>query len=236
MRPGCCSAIISYLTLLVLIFSLGFPWYFTAVRTSTTSDGSCDVLYLVSWESVYCRSRGGGCDGIYAEDGVLPCPYDNENWRKHPEILTMLGLVSDNTPAKTVQLYNYVGILLAYATGTSLLIAVGITVVCVRQRPGPKICKCIYLIVGLSGLAALTVIIIGFAIEHPKVLTTDGCVDDPSIGGGPCDKFWGKYTVPAPGGTRSDEYDWGGAGWIVAIIGWPLLLSSAITACKARPE
>jgi len=205
------------------------PWFYLAERISLNNAGDCDVLLLYSWNTVYCKSHGSACDLI--ENGSA-CSFSSKDWRKNPEYFF---LPAGSPATKTKQVFTYSGILLAASCVCSIIILFELFLNFCTAKCGENGClRVLDLLIGLFGLACLTIVIIGFAVQLPIALKHDGCVNpDPEESSkSPCTSFANKYSFDF--GTFKSTTGWGGAGWIIAVIAWPFLLLSAITACRAK--
>jgi len=224
----CAACTFAWIAVLMLLFSLGMPWFFYAERTSVEDVGDCDVLLLYSWRTVYCESRGSACTEFAGNVSV--CPFKHRDWRTNPEYI----FLPPTSPAtKTKQVFTYSGVLLAASCVCSIIILLELFLNFCTAKCGENGClRVTDLLIGLFGLGCLTIVIIGFAVQLPIALKDDGCVNpEPIESKSPCSSFANKYSLDES--VFKSTTGWGGAGWIIAVIAWPFLLLSAITACRA---
>jgi hypothetical protein len=218
---SCIGVCFSFLALILVIFSLSFPWYYESLilkQEANTgkrdSEHECMKLSLRGWFTEYCHTSHNCSEAEKAS-----CK--RHVWRNDCPDLFQDG--AQNHCHKIIEIYN---VSLAFMVVSSLFILLSLVGFCIRcfshfQR-GPFTS---HAVVTLLGLGALTVAIMAFALELPKAykVDTEGCTT------GPCKGFWGskKYEDQVDGYAKIVA-SWGPAGWVIAVVAWPVLVVMAL--------
>jgi len=159
---------VGFLVLVLSVFSLGFPWYFMAVK-DPTGQTNCEILELTSWVDRYCYSRGD-CPSVVGDE----CP-TSTNWQD-----ACNGASGCDDRKRT---FDVTLALVALSTFCALFVWLGFCIRCCSsnyKRRNP-----LHTIMTFVSLASLVTAIVYFAIQTPKT----NCDVLPVVSS--CNQLWG---------------------------------------------
>lgn len=100
---GCLSVICSIFTVIILILTLIFPWYFLKEITQIDNE-TCTALRFFGWMTVYCTDSN--CQSSNFTESRTPCSVSQYDWRTTSENDPFQGTSTKNR----VNLTNIAGL------------------------------------------------------------------------------------------------------------------------------
>jgi len=209
------AVIVGIFSTIVLIFTLGVPWYFFN-ETWTLGNYSCELQYLMSWNTIYCKEKGDCSNTTFSI--INFCGKNQYNWRTDNEP----GPFHSSSKSQQEWVFNVAVGLIVIAAAASLLLTIFMLLLCICDAGGNKTTRAINSMIGLIGLVAIIIAVVYFAVKLPGAFQSDNAQICNSPNQQACTTFWSKQSSSVLFGISYDS-SWGGIGWVIAMFGFVCL-------------